>query len=256
MKKSLSIFMMLLIYMGGRGAQGVCVKDERTALLEIKASLHEYFPDVDNLLSSWVDHGRTSGECCEWERIKCDKVTGHVTDLSLSNLLSEDYESFYDRTWPLDFSLFIHFKDLRNLDVSWNYIDDTFVGKGVKRLSSLKKLETLNLSNNRIETNIFPSLASLVSLKILDLSKMKGYESYDPSSTAHDIFEFSTLKNLEVLDLTGCGCYGTLQMQGSEKFSILKKLKILILGDNQFNEKPSFIFKCSPVTPKSRSFSQ
>ncbi|KAI3773440.1 hypothetical protein L1987_47969 [Smallanthus sonchifolius] len=51
-----------------------------------------------------------------------------------------------------------------------------------------------------------------------------------------DIYEFSALENLEVLDLTSCGCYGTLQMQGSERVSILKKLKVLNLGSNQFNK--------------------
>ncbi|KAI3773430.1 hypothetical protein L1987_47959 [Smallanthus sonchifolius] len=49
-----------------------------------------------------------------------------------------------------------------------------------------------------------------------------------------DISEFQALQNLEVLDLTACGYYGTLQMK--ENAYTLRKLKILNLGRNQFNE--------------------
>ncbi|KAI3773436.1 hypothetical protein L1987_47965 [Smallanthus sonchifolius] len=135
--------------------------------------------------------------------------------------------------WPLNVSLFLRFKELRRLDLSWNYIGNTFVNTGLERLSSLKKLEMLNLSNNFIETNIFPSLSELTSLKILDLGYINGYQGDSPT---HDGSEFRASQNLEVLDLTGCGYYGTLQMEGSENASMLMKLKILNLGHNYFNE--------------------
>lgn len=42
---------------------------------------------------------------------------------------------------------------------------------GLERLSSLKKLEVLDLSGNRdIDNDILPSLKTLTSLKVLDLS--------------------------------------------------------------------------------------
>ncbi|KAJ0794604.1 putative leucine-rich repeat-containing, plant-type, leucine-rich repeat domain superfamily [Helianthus annuus] len=135
----LLILMMLLISIVGQ-IQSACIEEERRARLEIKASLHELsFYNVDNLLSTWVDHGNTSGECCDWERIKCDTTTGYVTHVSLSNMFlieQEQHDSYYERIrpewfWPLKFSPFLHFKELRSLDLSWNYIGSTIVSTGI-----------------------------------------------------------------------------------------------------------------------------
>ncbi|KAD6454704.1 hypothetical protein E3N88_09410 [Mikania micrantha] len=237
-KASFLIFMMLLIFMLG-WAQGIYIEDERKALLEIKASLLEVsnFLNVENLLPTWVDHGKY----CDWERIKCNTTPGFVTDLSLGDMFSieKDMDDFYafhrshELIWRLNASLFLNFKELRSLDLSWNYIGDTFVSSGLERLSELKTLENLNLGYNFIETNIFPSLSELTSLKILNLSRVNGYIM---SSPTHDISEFRIPENLEVLDLTGNGYYGTLQIQGSQKTSKLSRLKSLNLARNHFNE--------------------
>ncbi|KAD6455153.1 hypothetical protein E3N88_09859 [Mikania micrantha] len=199
-------------------AQGIYIEDERKALLEIKASLLEVsnFYTVENLLPTWVDHGKY----CDWERIKCNTTSGFVTDLSLGDMFSmeKDMEDFYvfhsshELIWPLNASLFLNFKELRRLDLSLNFIGNTFVSSGLERLSELKKLENLNLGYNFIETNIFPSLSELTSLKILNLSYVNGYNMNSPT---YDISEFRIPENLEVLDLTENGCYGTLQMQGN-----------------------------------------
>lgn len=53
-----------------RPAQGVCIEEERNALLEIKASfMKTYDYEADRVLSTWVDYG----ECCDWERA-CDNA--------------------------------------------------------------------------------------------------------------------------------------------------------------------------------------
>ncbi|KAD6454696.1 hypothetical protein E3N88_09402 [Mikania micrantha] len=136
------------------------------------------------------------------------------------------------KIWPLNASLFLNFKELRRLDLSSNYIGNTFVSSGLERLSELKTLENFNLSYNFIETNIFPSLSELTSLKILNLTHVNGY-IMEPT---HDISEFRIPENLEVLDLTRNGYYGTLQMQGSEETYKLSRLKSLNLAHNYFNE--------------------
>ncbi|KAL8239821.1 hypothetical protein R6Q59_016388 [Mikania micrantha] len=236
-KASLLIFMMLLIFMVG-WAQGIYIEDERKALLEIKASLLQVsnFLNVENLLPTWVDHGKY----CDWERIKCNTTSGFVTDLSLGNMFSME-DSFYASDtshvliWPLNASLFLNFKELRRLDLSWNYIGNMFVSSGLERLSELKRLENLNLGYNFIETNIFPSLSELTSLKILNLTSV-NVNVYDMTSPPHDLSEFRISENLEVLDLTRNGCYGTLQMQGSQETYKLSRLKSLNLADNYFNE--------------------
>ncbi|KAD6455183.1 hypothetical protein E3N88_09889 [Mikania micrantha] len=236
-KASLLIFMMLLIFMVG-WAQGIYIEDERKTLLEIKASLLEVsnFLNVENLLPTWVDHGKY----CDWERIKCNTTSGFVTDLSLGNMFSmEDFFYASDTShvliWPLNASLFLNFKELRRLDLSWNYIGNTFVSSGLERLSELKKLENLNLGYNFIETNIFPSLSELTSLKILNLTRV-NVNVYDMNSPPHDLSEFRIPENLEVLDVAENGYYGTLQMQGSQETYKLSRLKSLNLADNYFNE--------------------
>ncbi|KAJ0794608.1 putative leucine-rich repeat-containing, plant-type, leucine-rich repeat domain superfamily [Helianthus annuus] len=219
----LLIFMMLPYFVVPR-IQAVCVEEERKALLAIKASLNDsYTYDVNPLLPTWVNHG----ECCEWERVKCD-TTGHVTELALKNVISIVYED-YHRVWPLNISLFLHFNELRSLNLSWNYIDNTIITTGLERLSSLKKLERLDLSSNSIENGVFPSLSALTSLKVLDLSD----NSLGGNFPAH---ELATLENLEELYLSDSSYYGTFQNQGSERVSVLKKLKILDLEGNEFSE--------------------
>ncbi|KAI3752569.1 hypothetical protein L2E82_24603 [Cichorium intybus] len=101
---------------------------------------------------------------------------------------------------------------------------------GLEMLSSLKKLEVLDLSwNYHIDNDILPSLTTLTSLKILDLSHTNLNGNFP-------ISEFAALENLEMLDLTACGSNGTFEIQGFERVSIFKKLKTLNLGWNEFNE--------------------
>ncbi|MFS7950754.1 putative leucine-rich repeat-containing, plant-type, leucine-rich repeat domain superfamily [Helianthus anomalus] len=161
LSKHKSLILILLVFMIEQ-LQGVCIDDERKALLEIKASLNELSHrfDVSKLLSTWVDHEITHGDCCDWEGIKCDKTTGYIISLSLSNLFSRD-DDYLDNgmRWRLNLSPFLRFKELRSLDLSWNFIDHTIVST--------------------------------------------------------DISEFSVSENLEVLDLSHCGYYGTLQIQGN-----------------------------------------
>ncbi|KAI3684318.1 hypothetical protein L6452_33540 [Arctium lappa] len=169
----------------------------------------------------WVDDAsdgaRSGGECCDWERVTCNKTTGHVTKLSLSNMVGEGCE----RIWPLNVSLFLHFKELTSLSLSRNCLDSGIVDTGLGRLSSLKKLEILDLSGNSIGNDICPSLGALTSLRVLHLgdNELKGY------------FPALALENLEILDLSY-----NFPMQGFERVSLLKKLEILNLRGNVFNE--------------------
>ncbi|KAD4585453.1 hypothetical protein E3N88_23054 [Mikania micrantha] len=254
--------------MVGWAHQGITIEEEeeRKALLEIKASLLEFSKSYDNLLSSWVvDDGSSY---CDWEMINCNSISSsssgnsykYIKDLSLGNIFSIEDEYDYERDgrrgmiWRLIFSLFRHFKELRRLDLSWNYIGNTFyVTTGLERLSELKKLENLNLSHNFIETNnIFLFLNELTSLKVLDLTYVNGIQGDSPtqgmcSQTA------STLRKLKVLnrgsnrfnesllsslsDLTSLkslNLEGNL-FSGSFPFQGIRALKVLILRRNEFN---------------------
>ncbi|PWA67072.1 receptor like protein 1 [Artemisia annua] len=185
-----------------RRAQGVCADDERKTLLEIKASLmNSYDSAVDNVLPTWVDHG----ECCNWERVQCNTTTGRVTMILLGNLNDDTrYIADPEVYWPLNVSLFSHFKELRSLNLSWNYLDHELLNTGLVRLSSLKKLEILDLSSNfAIDNDILPSLTTLTSLRVLNLA-FTSLEGHFPTN------EFAALENLEMLDLTDCHFSGTM----------------------------------------------
>ncbi|KAI3684325.1 hypothetical protein L6452_33548 [Arctium lappa] len=228
-------WMLIMMMIGGSviGIEGVCIEEERKALLQIKTSLiHPYdFANVDYFLPSWVDDGSIGGECCDWERVNCNTTTGHVTDLSLINIVPEkDYFYGCKRNWPLNVSVFLHFKELTSLNLSENCLDDGIVKTGLGRLSSLKKLETLDLSYNSITNESFSSLGALTSLRVLNLrgNELKGY------------FPALALENLEILDLS------LNYVEGFDQVSLLKKLKVLnLMGNNFFNE--SFITSLSAL---------
>ncbi|KAI3773442.1 hypothetical protein L1987_47971 [Smallanthus sonchifolius] len=72
--------------------------------------------------------------------------------------------------WPLNFSPFLRFKELRSLDLSWNFIDDTIVSTGSDKVSILTKLKILNLMDNYFNGSLITSLIAHHSLETLDLS--------------------------------------------------------------------------------------
>ncbi|XP_050246641.1 receptor-like protein EIX2 isoform X6 [Quercus robur] len=52
-----------------------CIQSEQQALLRFKADL----TDPLNRLASWAG----DGDCCQWEGVVCNNVTGHVQELNL-----------------------------------------------------------------------------------------------------------------------------------------------------------------------------
>ncbi|KAL8252280.1 hypothetical protein R6Q59_035973 [Mikania micrantha] len=116
----------------------------------------------------------------------------------------------------------------------------------LERLSGLKKLENLSLSNNFIETtNIFPILSHLSSLKVLDLSYINGYQGDWPTHGA-----FSIIKDnfYFVQSLFAAGLLATKlnDINCSKTTTALKKLKILNLRWNYFDE--SLVSSLSDLT--------
>ncbi|KAK7835812.1 receptor like protein 21 [Quercus suber] len=55
-----------------------CIEEERMGLLELKA----YLKSNTNYTNPFFHHG----ECCNWERVKCNDTTGYVIKLWLSNI--------------------------------------------------------------------------------------------------------------------------------------------------------------------------
>ena len=134
------VWLLLLVHKHPIHALGGCIERERRGLLEFKAFLMLNNEDPDLLLPSWVDD--ESSNCCKWERVGCDPITGQVTGLFLNNTrqISSLKDSSApkwleyhanDKYWLLNASLFLPFGELRNLDLSANSFDGCIEFEGM-----------------------------------------------------------------------------------------------------------------------------
>ncbi|GKG00603.1 leucine-rich repeat protein, partial [Tanacetum coccineum] len=116
--------------------------------------------DIDDMLSSWVGN-----DCCQWERVHCDKLTGKVESLHLrgskGNMLSGEHLIGKEVSSSLR-----HLRNLKFLDLS----DNIFLGSRIpKFIGSFKQLSYLNLSNAYFSGVIPSHIGNLSNLKVLDL---------------------------------------------------------------------------------------
>ncbi|XP_057501085.1 cuscuta receptor 1-like [Actinidia eriantha] len=200
-----------------------CLEQERTALLQFKDSINH--PRGDSLLT-WEEAlvGEASTDCCQWERVKCNNVTERVIQLSLSEL--RDWDS---GDWYLNASKFLPFKELESLDLSYNSLVGWLPNEGFEKLTSLNKLEILNLSGSHFNNSILLNLGGLTSLKTLRLSDNQLY------GKVH-IDQFRNLTNLQELDMGYNRIDGFITHSGFERLSsVLAKLEVLTLDDNSLD---------------------
>ncbi|KAL5713534.1 hypothetical protein ACHQM5_015600 [Ranunculus cassubicifolius] len=190
-----------------------CLEQERIALLELKAIIA---PNARDLIT-WVDV--KGSDCCSWEKIKCNITTHRVIQLSLKST----YDT-YDRV--VNASLFLPFQDLQHLDLTDNSLSQRESNEGFEKFSSLKKLEILNLAENRFKNNVLPSLRAIPSLKNVSL-----FQNALQGSLSQVLGQ---LNNLEVLDLTANYLDDSFPFEGASNFS---KLKVLNLDRNDFTGK-------------------
>nr|XP_023896825.1 uncharacterized protein LOC112008725 [Quercus suber]POE55485.1 hypothetical protein CFP56_68715 [Quercus suber] len=104
-----------------------CIEEERMVLLELKAFLKSHTKYTKPLLPTWVYE--TKGECCSRERVNCSTTTGHVINLTLSNINEE--QDYGEGTWFLNVSWLQPFKELRILDLSDNGISGWLGNEGM-----------------------------------------------------------------------------------------------------------------------------
>ncbi|RVW92059.1 hypothetical protein CK203_037119 [Vitis vinifera] len=152
-------------------------------LLEFKAFLKLNNEHADFLLPSWIDNN--TSECCNWERVICNPTTGRVKKLFLNDITQQQnswktlvhYENV--KFWLLNVSLFLPFEELHHLNLSANSFDGFIENEvillyftGFKGLSSLKKLEILDISGNEFDKSALKSLGTITSLKTLAICSM------------------------------------------------------------------------------------
>ncbi|KAG8371580.1 hypothetical protein BUALT_Bualt13G0102800 [Buddleja alternifolia] len=156
-----------------------CPATENEALLSFKQSLE----DPIDLLSSW---NNSEADCCKWEGVFCNNLTGHVDELHLKS-----YNPFLGLIGKMSPSL-LKLKHLRYLDLSQN----KFKGKIPSFIGSLASLEYLNLSGAGFHGTIPRSIGNLSSLRTLSLQD--NYKSLNIDSLEW----LSRLSRLEHLDLS------------------------------------------------------
>nr|KAJ0192466.1 hypothetical protein LSAT_V11C800410010 [Lactuca sativa] len=166
----------------------LCSEQERLALLNFKHSIVE---DDSGMMSSWVGN-----ECCLWEGIQCDGVTGNVQRLHLKGDLPYPYN--YLAANKVSSSL-AELRHLQYLDLSGN----NFLGSRIPEfIGSLKHLSYLNLSDANFDGIIPPHIGNLSNLRVLDLSSNYNELKADDMAWAFGLSSLELL-NLSYVDLSG-----------------------------------------------------
>ncbi|KAG6675429.1 hypothetical protein I3842_15G100600 [Carya illinoinensis] len=130
-----------------------CLREEREALLQLKASLNSSYDS----LTSW-NSSHEESNCCDWEYVMCDNTTRHVIELHLYHVRDVSISDYEIEVWCLNASIFLPFQELKYLDLSGNGIFGWVPNEGFERLSRLSKLEVLRLGINHINESFLSSL--------------------------------------------------------------------------------------------------
>ncbi|XP_028766532.1 receptor-like protein EIX2 [Neltuma alba] len=222
-----------------------CLEREKQALLDFKATI----VDPSNRLSSW---NNSNNDCCNWNGVACDNLTGHVIKLDLNpcrrscdfsqlvleashvdpSLLQLERLSYLDLSQnqfhasPIPF-FFASMHNLRYLSLS----NANFSGKIPYNLSNLTSLIHLDLSSNDFQVNDMNWLSGLRSLQELD---MNGIDL----GKAHDLFQvLYKLPSLSQLSLVYCGIHTLIPLRRSLNFSYIPRVQVLYLTDNAIDSQ-------------------
>ncbi|WZZ05851.1 hypothetical protein YC2023_091772 [Brassica napus] len=211
-----------------------CIEKERVALLDLKkytiASNESH-----QFLTTWTNV--TKSDCCQWEKVKCDRASGRVIRLSIGWAHYKESSLIFLCCIPLKKFKF------------WTY-------PRYKSLRRLRNLEILDLSGNAFNNSIFPFINAATSLTTL-LLHWNNMDGLFPAK------ELKDLTNLELLDLSENRFNNSIPLGGICELKILEELnlsqnklvgqfplcllsfnglRVLDLSSNQLNEKlPSAI---------------
>ncbi|XP_023762866.1 receptor-like protein 19 [Lactuca sativa] len=228
----------------------VCFEQERLALLKFKESVG----DESKMLSSWVGN-----DCCLWERIHCNGVTGHVERLHLrgnTRYSSHDVEKKHDHFVRNNHQLvgnevnssLAELRHLKYLDLSGN----DFGGSRIPEfIGSFKQLNYLNLSHIGFQGIIPPHIGNLSHLKVLDLNSngelmaddmswtfgLSSLEHLDLSyldASGVDMGRYMIIPSLKELHLSSCGLSNANFVPFINSTTILRNIKHLDLSLNLF----------------------
>ncbi|GLT30045.1 hypothetical protein SLA2020_048690, partial [Shorea laevis] len=161
----------------------LCSHEEALALLQFKTSFSINYtvsdPDYCGENYSKIESWKEGIDCCSWDGVSCDNVTGHVIALNLSC-------SFLYGTFPSNSTLFF----LRNLQSLNLALNDFRHSKIPSEISQFTRLKHLDVSFSRFSGQVPAEIAHLPKLVSLNLSDVDSFDS--PKL----ILETTTLRNL------------------------------------------------------------
>ncbi|KAI9092745.1 hypothetical protein K1719_027542 [Acacia pycnantha] len=213
------------------GKEVLCNENDQNILLIFKQGVM----NSSNRLSSWT----SQEDCCLWEGVHCDNITGRVTELDLADydlegvinlsllqLESLNHLDLSNNGFTTNFSAPLHY-----LDFSWN----DMVLNDLRWLSQLSSVKYLNLSFNDIgsEPNWLQHVAMLPSLSELSLAflGLRDFPSYN----------YVNFTSLKALDLYGNNISSKLP---DSFFNVTKDISYINLDHNNFNGGlPRTLFK-------------
>ncbi|GKV38422.1 hypothetical protein SLEP1_g46334 [Rubroshorea leprosula] len=141
----------------------LCSHEEALALLQFKTSFSiDYtvpYPDSCGENYSKIDSWKGGIDCCSWDGVSCDNVTGHVIALNLSC-------SFLYGTFPSNSTLFF----LRNLQSLNLALNDFRHSKIPLEISQFTRLKHLDVSSSQFSGQVPREIAHLPKLVSLNLS--------------------------------------------------------------------------------------
>ncbi|XP_022141106.1 receptor like protein 30-like [Momordica charantia] len=230
---------------GNRDNDILCNESERDTLLRFKEGLE----DPSNRLSSWV----LEVDCCEWEGVTCDNLTGHVKELKLANpqddagnfklrgkisdsiLSLNDPSSFGQNLYSESLRWLQRLRSLSSLDLS--YADLSKVSNWLLEINKLPSLVELRLSRCKLNHITPLSHVNFSSLSVLDISS-NYFNGFIPNW-------ISNLGSLVSLDLRG----GYFQGPLPEGFSNLTSLENLNVAYNYLNSSlPKWLFSLTSIS--------
>ncbi|XP_045824808.1 receptor-like protein EIX2 [Trifolium pratense] len=187
-----------------------CNEKDQETLLIFKKGINDSYGHI----STWS----TEKDCCAWEGVHCDNITGRVTELDLReqdlkgeinlSILKLEFLSYLDLSWndfdviniPATQNNITHASNLFYLDLSIYFDTSTLHMDNLDWLYPLSSLKYLNLTGIDLhkETNWFRAVNTLPSLLELQLShcNLNKYFNINPS------IEYLNLSSLVTLDVS------------------------------------------------------